>query len=90
MVAIWDLVARRAASRHARVVVQDVCAAAVAAIPVSGAGLLAVTPAGAIHVMCVTDEIVERLADIELTVGEGPRADVSASGGPVLASDLAH
>ena len=90
MVAIWDLVARRAASRNARVAVQDVCAAAVAAIPVSGAGLLAVTPAGAIHVMCVTDEIVERLADIELTVGEGPRADVSASGGPVLASDLAH
>jgi hypothetical protein len=90
MVSIWDLVARRAAGRQARVSVQDVCAAAVAAIPVSGAGLVSVTPAGAVHVMCVTDEIVERLADIELTVGEGPRADVSASGGPLLASDLAH
>ncbi len=89
MLAIWGLVARRAADREASVSVQDVCAAAVAAIPVSGAGLLAVTPAGEVHLICVTDEIVERLADIELTVGEGPRADVSASGGPVLASDLA-
>ncbi len=90
MIAIWDLVALRAAGRHAHVSVQDVCTAAVATIPVNGAGLLVVAPPGSVHVMCVTDEVIERLTDIELTVGEGPRADVSASGGPVLASDLAH
>ena len=90
MVAIWDLVARQAARRGGRASMQDVCAAAVAAIQVSGAGLTAVTRAGAVHVMCVTDETSERLADIELTLGEGPRADAVAFGGPVLASDLGH
>jgi hypothetical protein len=90
MVAIWDLVARQAARRGGRASMQDVCAAAVAAIQVSGAGLTAVSRAGAVHVMCVTDETSERLADIELTLGAGPRADAFAFGGPVLASDLEH
>ena len=89
MVAIWDLVARQAAGRGARVSVRDVCAAAIAAIPASGAGLTAVSGAGAAHLMCVTDEFSERLADIELTMGEGPRAEASAFGGPVLVPDLA-
>ncbi len=88
MVTIWGLVARQAAGRGGRASVQDVCAAAVAAIQVSGAALMTVSRAGAVHVMCVTDELSERLADIELTVGEGPRARRSAFGGPVLASDL--
>jgi ANTAR domain len=88
MVTIWGLVARQAVGRGGRASVQDVCAAAVAAIQVSGAALMTVTPPGAVHVLCVTDELSERLADIELTVGEGPRADASAFGGPVLASDL--
>jgi len=90
MVAIWDLVAQQAASRQARVSVQDVCAAVVAAVQVGGAGMLAVSRAGAVHVICVTDQLSRQLADIELTVGEGPRADASAFGGPVLVSDLAH
>src|SRR6266542_6556533 len=90
MVAIWGMVARQAASRGGPASLQDLCAVAVAAIQVSGAGLMAVTRTGGVHVMCVTDEISERLADIELTLGEGPRADASAFGGPVLASDLRH
>jgi len=90
MVAIWGMVARQAASRGGPASLQDLCAVAVAAIQVSGAGLMAVTRTGAVHVMCVTDEISERLADIELTLGEGPRADAFAFGGPVLASDLTH
>ncbi len=90
MVAIWDLVAQQAASRQARVSVQDVCAAVVAAVQVGGAGMLAVSRAGAVHVIWATDQVSKQLADIELTVGEGPRADASAFGGPVLASDLGH
>jgi hypothetical protein len=39
--------------------------------------------------MLVTDEVSERLAELEVTLGEGPYRNVSASGGPVLASDLA-
>ena len=89
MVAIWELVAEQAARRQARASVVDVCAAVVATATVSGAALTAVTPAGGVHLICATDEISERLADIELTLGEGPRADAVAFGGPVLTSDLA-
>jgi hypothetical protein len=90
MVDIWELVARQAAGRQARVSIADVCAAAVTATAVSGAALTAVTQAGGIHLMYATDQISERLAGIELTLGEGPRADAVAFGGPVLTSDLAH
>ena len=39
--------------------------------------------------MRVTDEVSEQLAELHLTLGEGPRLDAAASGGPALASDLA-
>jgi hypothetical protein len=89
VVSIWRLVAQQAASRGGGVSVADVCAAAVAEVAVSGAGLIVVTRPGAVHVMCVTDKTSELLADIELTLGEGPCADTAAFSGPVLASDLA-
>jgi hypothetical protein len=89
MVTIWAMVAAQAAGRGARTSVADVCAAAVSKVAVSGAGLIAMTQAGTVHVICVTDAASERLADIELTLGEGPCADTAAFGGPVLASDLA-
>jgi hypothetical protein len=38
--------------------------------------------------MRVTDALSEHLAELQLTLGEGPSLDASASGGPVLASDL--
>ena len=38
--------------------------------------------------MQVTDELSELLAELELTLGEGPSRDAAAAGGPVLASDL--
>ena len=39
--------------------------------------------------MQVTDEVGQQLAELQLTLGEGPSLDAVASGGPVLASDLA-
>ena len=39
--------------------------------------------------MRVTDEVSEQLAELHLTLGEGPCLDAAASGGPVMASDLA-
>lgn len=39
-------------------------------------------------VMCVTDLVCEQLAELQLTLGEGPGTDVLASAAPVLASDL--
>jgi hypothetical protein len=38
--------------------------------------------------MCVTDLVCEQLAELQLTLGEGPGTDVLASAAPVLASDL--
>jgi hypothetical protein len=60
----------------------------VAAVEVTGAWLSAANGAAA-HLMRVTDAVSEQLAGLELTLGEGPSLDTSASGGPVLASDLA-
>ena len=86
---VWGLVASQAAGRGGRVSAADVCAAAVAAVEVTGAWLSAARGAEAGHLMRVTDEVSEQLAELHLTLGEGPCLDAAASGGPVLASDLA-
>jgi hypothetical protein len=83
------VVAAQAASRGGRVSAADVCAAAVAVVEVTGAWLSAASGAEAGHLMRVTGEVSERLAELQLTLGEGPSVDASVSGGPVLASDLA-
>jgi ANTAR domain len=66
----------------------DVCAAAVAAVGVTGAWLSAVDGGEAGHLMQVTDAVSEQLAELQLPLGEGSSLDAYASGGPVLASDL--
>jgi hypothetical protein len=82
------MVAAEAASRGGRVSAGDVCAAAVAAVEVSGGWLSAASGADAGHLIRVTDAVSEHLAEFQLTLGEGPSLDASGSGGPVLASDL--
>jgi ANTAR domain-containing protein/GAF domain-containing protein len=84
---LWGLVAEQAARRRGPVAAVDVCAAAAAALPVSGAWVLA-RGAGANHLMCVTDEVGEQLAELQMTLGEGPCLDVLDSGAPVLVADL--
>jgi hypothetical protein len=86
---IWGVVAVQAASRGEAVSAVDVCAACLAAVAVSGAGLTAAPRAGAGHLICATDEISEQIAELELTLGEGPCPDAAAAAGPVLVSDLA-
>jgi hypothetical protein len=88
-VRVWGLVAGQAAARGGRVSAVDVCAAVVPGVAVSGAWLSAALDAQAGHLMQVTDEVGRRLADLQLTLGEGPLFDASVSSGPVLASDLA-
>ena len=85
---IWGLVAGQAASRGGRVSAADACMAAVATVEVTGAWLIAADGAGAGHLMRVTDEVSGLLAELQMTLGEGPGPDAVASGGPVLASDL--
>ena len=85
---VWGLVAGQAALRGGHVSAGDVCAAAVAAVAVSGAWLIAVHGTGAGHLLHATDEVSELLAELELTLGEGPGRDAAAASGPVLVSDL--
>ena len=82
------MVAGQAARRGGRVSAADACVAAVAAVDVTGAWLITASGAEAGHLMRVTDEVSELLAELQLTLGEGPGPDAAASGGPVLASDL--
>jgi hypothetical protein len=86
---IWGLVAEQAAAHGAQVTAGDACAAAVVGVQVTGAWLSAQSDGEAGHLMRVTDEVSERLAELQLTLGEGPSLDASATGGPALASDLA-
>jgi len=86
---VWGLIAAQAASRGGRVSAADACAAVVAAAGVTGAWLTAARNAEAGHLIQVTDEVSERLWELQLTLGEGPSLDAAAAGGPVLASDLA-
>ncbi len=86
---VWGLIAGQAAVRGGRVSAADVCAAVVPGVQVTGAWLSAARDAQAGHLMQVTDEVSRQLAELQLTLGEGPLLDASVSGGPVLASDLA-
>ena len=85
---VWGLVAAQAARRGGPVSAGDACAAAVDAVEVSGAWLVAVRGTAAGHLMRATDEVSELLAELELTLGEGPGRDAAAAGAPVLTSDL--
>ena len=85
---IQALVAEQAARRGARPSVVDVCAAAVAALPVGGAGVSAMSRTAASHPLCSTDTISEQLEELQLTLGEGPCVDAFTHGSAVLSPDL--
>jgi hypothetical protein len=85
---IWGLVAVQAARQGGHVSAADACAAAVAAVDVTGGWLTAASDGEAGHLMWITDAVSEQLAELQLTLGEGPSLEASVSGGPALASDL--
>jgi hypothetical protein len=86
---IWELVAEQAAVHGSGMSAGDACAAAVAGVQVTGAWLSAAGDRErGHHLMRATDEVSRRLAELQLTLGEGPSLDAFASGGPALASDL--
>ncbi|WP_370258184.1 ANTAR domain-containing protein [Streptomyces sp. V4I8] len=59
-----------------------------AALPVGGAGLSAMSKAAASHPLCSTDDISEQLEELQLTLGEGPCVDAFVRGSAVLTPDL--
>ncbi|HMH37534.1 MAG TPA: GAF and ANTAR domain-containing protein [Streptosporangiaceae bacterium] len=86
--AVWAQVAAHAAAHSQRPSVADVCAAAVSSAQLSGSWVVAARGGDPDFVMCVTDPVSEQLAELQLTLGEGPCHDVLASAAPVLAGDL--
>jgi hypothetical protein len=86
---VWELVAAQTARRRGRVSVADVCAAAAASLDVSGAWVIAGDGIKPGQAMCATNLLGESLAEVQITLGEGPCHDAAISGVPVLAGDLA-
>jgi ANTAR domain/GAF domain len=85
---VWGWLAAHAAAHGRRVSVADVCAVAVSSAQLAGAWLAAARDGDPDFVMCVTDQAGEQLAELQLTLGEGPCHDVLVSAAPVLAADL--
>lgn len=85
---LWGLVAAQSAEHPRRVSVADVCAVAVSCAQITGAWVAAASGLAPDFVMCVTDPVSEQLAELQLTLGEGPCQDVLASAAPALAGDL--
>ena len=58
-------------------------------LPVSGVGLALMTEEGPAGTVAASDVGALRLEELQFTLGEGPCADASRTGRPVLAPDLA-
>ena len=86
--AVWAQVAAHAAAHGQRPSVADVCAVAVSSAQLSGSWVVAARGIDPDFVMWVTDPVSEQLAELQLTLGEGPCHDVLTSARPVLAGDL--
>ncbi len=87
-VVVWAQVAAHAAAHGQRPSVADVCAVAVSSAQLTGSWVVAARGGDPDFVMSVTDPVGEQLAELQLTLGEGPCHDVLSSAGPVLAGDL--
>ena len=87
-VVVWAQVAAHAAAHGRRVSVADACAVAVSSAGLGGGWVVAARGGDPDFLMSVTDPVSERLAEVQLTLGEGPCHDVLTSATPVLAGDL--
>jgi ANTAR domain len=86
VVRIWAQVGQQ--SQGARISMAHVCAAAVAAVRVDGAGVTVMVSPTVRETIHATDGIAAQLEELQLTLGEGPCIDAFTDGGPALAADL--
>src|SRR5207302_40767 len=84
-VRVW--VAERAASRGVPVSVRLLCETAGTRLAVSGAALT-VDTSGWPELRCSTDLLGERLAELHVTVGEGPCLDAPRTGWPLYSPQV--
>ena len=65
--------------------IADLC---VRMLGVTGAGISLVSDTGHRGVICATDDVSQRIEDLQITLGEGPCIDTIHTGTPVLVADL--
>jgi len=68
---------------------RKVCVLAVRTVPASGAGVSVVAQDGQFSLMAAADAVSERFEEMQFVLGEGPCVEATATGRPVLVSDLA-
>jgi ANTAR domain-containing protein len=81
-------VAERAANTGRPVSISVLCETAMLRLGISGVTLTIELPAGWPETRHATDGLGARLAELQLTVGEGPCLDVWPEGGPILVPTL--
>jgi len=86
VVRIWAQVGQQ--SQGAPISMAHVCAAAVAAVRVDGAGVTVMVSPTVRETVHATDRVADELEEWQLTFGQGPCVDAFNDGGPVLAVDL--
>ena len=69
---------------------RTVCAGAVETLSASGAGVSVLVQGGQYSLLTGADAASERLEEMQFVLGEGPCVDATATGRPVLVSDLEH
>lgn len=85
---VWIWIAEHAAGLGMPVTVEMLCETAVLRLGVSGATLTVDTSQGWQDTRCSTSPLGSRLAELQVTVGEGPCVEARQEGGPVLVADL--
>ncbi|MBJ7341061.1 GAF and ANTAR domain-containing protein [Mycolicibacterium sp.] len=65
------------------------CQACVEALPVQRASIAVHVQGSGLEVLCASDGVAEKVEWTQITLGEGPGVDAVATGGPMVASDLA-
>ncbi|GGK43572.1 GAF domain-containing protein [Pilimelia terevasa] len=84
---VWTQIGKHA--QGSSVSVAHLCATAMAVAGVDGVGVSLVAGPEALEAFTTTDVVAARIEELQLVLGEGPAADASAEGRPVLAVDLA-
>ena len=82
---LWELVVEHARGKPATV--EDVCAVMVTTVGVDGAAVTVLLSAGARETLYASDPVASDLAELALTLGEGPSVEAGV-GSPALVADL--
>lgn len=67
---------------------QKIAELCVQMLGVNGAGISLVSDTGHRGVVCATDDVSQRIEELQLTLGEGPCIDTVRTGTPVLVAEL--